>query len=191
MKLLIFADLHDDIKDLSNLLTDSEYDLILTLGDIEFSTLKLIKQYAKTEIIGIEGNHDFHGDLKRCNIENIHMKKVSFNGISFGGFGGSVQYKDNNDFVLYSQLECFAELDNLEPVDIFIAHNSPFGINDKEDLAHQGFKGINNYLDVNKPKLYIHGHQHVDLEITLDNEVSLISVYGYAFVDTDGYIKEN
>ena len=187
MNLLAFADLHDvNRTEIKSILKEVKYDLVLLLGDIDKDTLKFIKDNSLSKIIGVEGNHDLLNTLNDIGIENIHLNTYKHDDFVFGGFNGSVDYKKSHNYHLYSQLECFALLDDFEPVDVFISHNSPFEINDKPDIAHNGFKGINNYIEIFKPKLHIHGHQHLN-HINCDSypDTTIISIYGIALINTD------
>jgi hypothetical protein len=62
-------------------------------------------------------------------------------------------------------------------VDIFFSHNSPRGIHDQEDEVHYGFDGLKTYVLQRKPRILIHGHQHVNEESKL-GDTRIIGVYG-------------
>ncbi len=49
---------------------------------------------------------------------------------------------------------------NFPPVDIFITHCPPRGINDEDELAHQGFEALRKYVDTYHPKVLFHGHTY-------------------------------
>lgn len=64
------------------------------------------------------------------------------------------------------------------PVDIFLSHNSPRGIHDREDEVHYGFEGLTTYISKENPAFVIHGHQHVNKE-TQVGDTQVIGVYGH------------
>ena len=66
--------------------------------------------------------------------------------------------------------------------DIFIAHNSPRGIHDKEDGIHAGFDALRSYIQSAKPRLLIHGHQHLNIE-TQFAETKVLGVYGHIVIE--------
>lgn len=186
MKILTFADLHDGVtKEESDVLKALEFDACIVLGDIERDSLIKIKDICGDRpIIGVEGNHDERDILENLNIKNVHNKIVELNGYKFLGFGGCLPYKPINGVYLHSQLECSVLLGYAPKADVLISHNSPFGIHDnQENIAHTGYKGIVEYMDRVKPKLCLHGHQHVNEITELDNGTLVVGVYGARILD--------
>ncbi len=98
--------------------------------------------------------------MKEINMINLHMCTWSFNGYTFGGFQGCVRYKNNPQAIMYTQEEANAMFTHFPPVDIFISHCPPRGINDEEEIAHQGFDALRNYIDKYHPKVLFHGHTY-------------------------------
>ena len=47
-------------------------------------------------------------------------------------------------------------------VDILVTHAPAFGCNDGQDLPHRGFQCFNQLLDSCKPKIFLHGHVHMN-----------------------------
>lgn len=186
MKLLIFADLHDGITDKEySILKDLEFDVCVTLGDIDEISLSKIKSISKGRtIVGVEGNHDKRDVLKRLEIKNLHNNLIEINGIKLLGFSGCLPYKRMNEVYLHSQLECSVLLGYADKADIFISHNSPFGIHDDQsNFAHTGYKGIVEYIDRVNPKLVLHGHQHINEVTYLENGTCVVGVYGARLID--------
>ena len=62
-------------------------------------------------------------------------------------------------------------------VDVFVAHNSPRGLHERDSDVHQGFDGLLAYVERAKPRLFIHGHQHLDATTVL-GDTTIISVFG-------------
>lgn len=186
MKLLIFADLHNGITNEEyNYLKNLKFDCCVLLGDIERESLLKIKDICNGRpIIGVEGNHDERTILKELDIKDAHNKLIEINGYKFLGFSGCLPYKRMNDVYLYSQVECSVLLGEADKADIFISHNSPFGIHDDQSrISHTGYKGIIEYINRVNPKLVLHGHQHINETTTLENGTSVVGVYGAMLMD--------
>ena len=66
---------------------------------------------------------------------------------------------------------------NFPPVDIFVAHNSPRFIHERDEEVHVGFNAFVRYVRRTKPKLFTHGHQHLDQETQL-GATRVIGIYG-------------
>lgn len=187
MKLLILADLHYvDYYEWQKFLKidKSSFDAILLLGDIDIMFLKSLKGNFPNDImLGVLGNHDNFGDLEYFDIINIHGRTLDMGNLSIVGVEGCLKYKQENA-PLHSQEEISNMLDKISAKDILMSHNSPYGVHDKEDLAHSGYIGVSEYIKNNKPKCCIHGHQHKNI-ITEYEGVMVIGVYGGVILDVD------
>ena len=177
IRTLVFADLHNYPKDNIQQDLKQEYDIIFLLGDISDFYLKLISNYAienNIPICGIVGNHDKWNSLSNNDIVDVHMKNIDYCDILIGGFSGCPLYKEDKSSPQFTQLQAMALLSCYEYVDIFLAHNSPFGINENSD---NGFEGILNYIQENNPKYVLHGHQHINQETIIGN-TKIIGIFG-------------
>lgn len=181
MKLLLLSDLqgvmYEDWINFLNL-DDSNIDAIVTLGDIDTLELKSIKsRFTNKLIFGVLGNHDYDGDLEYCGITNLHNATLTVANKRFVGIEGCVKYKKVKGNPLYTQSE-MGEICNQLPVsDIVISHNSPKGIHDKLDEAHEGFVGLTNYIDEHQPTHVFHGHQHKH-QISTHGNTKVVCIYG-------------
>lgn len=188
MKILAFADIHDGLK-LSeiDIYRDMDFDMCIVLGDIDIMSLEVIKDIAGDKVvIGVHGNHDPSEILLKSGIEDIHCLNKDVNGVRFVGFSGCLPYKQEENIYLYSQMQCSMMLDNwVDSADIIISHNSPYGIHDKDDFIHTGYKGIEEYILKHNPKYCIHGHQHINKVTVMDNGTKVIGVYGISIIDID------
>jgi Icc-related predicted phosphoesterase len=68
-------------------------------------------------------------------------------------------------------------------LDIFVTHAPPWGIHDRQDLAHQGAKAFAWLLRVFQPAYHFHGHVHlyrpdIPAESRYQN-TRVINTYGY------------
>jgi Icc-related predicted phosphoesterase len=111
----------------------------------------------------------------------VHLKTYTFGGLTFGGFCGSWKYKPKGNF-LFEQDEVATLIADFPPVDVFLAHNSPRGIHDRDDEVHIGFVAFTNYITRVKPGFFIHGHQHHEVE-TVVGTTRIIGTFGHRFLD--------
>lgn len=185
MKILAVAD-RDPHIDIARKAEEEGADLIISLGDFERTALLSLEKTSLPKI-GVYGNHDSGAYMEGLGIINMHMKTWQYMGYTFGGFQGCVRYKPNPAAVMYTQTEAEEMLKNFPAVDIFISHCPPRGINDEEEIAHQGFNGLRAYLDRCAPKVLFHGHTYPTEEnLVRDyNGTRVEYVYGYKIVEIE------
>lgn len=170
MKILALADKKSDIP-ITTLVEQHQPDIIVTLGDFERSDLLELASLNHLPKIGVYGNHCSGTYMPELGITDMHMKTATIDDYTFGGFEGCVRYKENPQAIMYTQQEASAMLSGFPPVDIFICHCPPRGINDEDELSHQGFDGLRDYIERHPPKLLMHGH-------TYSSEESLVTQHG-------------
>jgi Icc-related predicted phosphoesterase len=171
MKILAIAD-RPPTKSIISLVNENNLELICTLGDLDEFSLAELKDINHIPKIGVYGNHDSGQYFESLNIINLHLKTFEYKGFTFGGFEGSVRYKENPYAIMYTQEEAFEMLKDFPGVDVMIAHSPPYGINDEPDeLAHQGFKALRKYIEEKRPKYFLHGH-------TYPSEENLVTQFG-------------
>lgn len=172
MRILVIA----DIDELHWKGGSGQADLLISCGDVSDPViLEAAEAYQCSQIYAVKGNHDFPA-LFPPPIIDLHLHVESHGGMAFGGLNGSWKYKPRGHY-LYGQAEATGLLKDFPPVDIFVAHNSPRGIHDKEDGIHTGFDALTAYIHSAKPRLLIHGHQHLNIE-TPFIETKVLGVYG-------------
>jgi Icc-related predicted phosphoesterase len=163
MKILVLA----DIDEFGWTGGGGRADALLALGDI-------------SAVFAVKGNHD--GDAPfPAPVVDLHLRTHELGGLSFGGLNGCLQYKPRGHF-LYYQEEVEAFLADFPAVDVFISHNSPRGVHDRDDDVHTGFSALNTYIDRAAPRLLLHGHQHVDRE-TQVGQTRVIGIYGWKTIE--------
>jgi predicted phosphodiesterase len=177
MRLLVLA----DIDDFHWRHGTGQADLLLSCGDVaDRVILEAAEAHPCKAIFAVKGNHDpdtpFIGPIL-----DLHLQVRKQDGLRFGGLNGSWRYKPLGDF-LYEQLEVESFLASFPAVDIFVSHNSPRGIHDREDQVHQGFDGLTSYILRTAPKVVIHGHQHVDKESQIESS-NVASVFGNKLIE--------
>ena len=173
MTLLIIAD--DDSA--ISLLPEVKADLLISCGDLpDEMILRAASKCSCKHILAVKGNHDSAAPFPDP-IVNLHLNAFTFQGINFGGFGGSWKYKPRGHH-LFEQSEAESALKSFPKVDVFVAHNSPAQVHDKDDFVHAGFTAFNSYIARHQPKLFLHGHQHVEKE-TMMGATRVIGSYGF------------
>ena len=172
MKLLIIADYDSAVHGL----TSERADVLIACGDLADSTiLKAAELSQSPHVFAVKGNHD-SATAFPSPITDLHFNIERYGGLLFGGYNGSWEYKPRGHF-LYEQSEVERMLSSFPSVDVFVAHNSPRGIHDKDDEVHTGFEAFTNYIHRTKPKLFLHGHQHVNTKTQI-GETQVVGVYG-------------
>ena len=156
--------------------TEVDIDLLLSLGDLYDVTIeKAIDIYAPEYVAAIRGNHCVASAFPLPAVD-LHLQTMECFGLTLGGFAGSWQYKRHGNH-MYTQEEVHELLGDLPAVDIFIAHNSPRGIHERDNLIHQGFDAFLEYIDRVQPAYFLHGHQHCN-RISYRGKTCIMGVYG-------------
>ncbi len=177
MKFLLIADIDDFHWNHG----EGKADLLLSCGDVSDQVImEAAKAYDSSLILAVKGNHDTNARFP-APIVDLHLRSYEHNCIRFGGFNGSWRYKPRGNF-LYDQGEAQELLSDFPPANVFLSHNSPRRIHDREDEVHYGFDALNVYIQRVKPRFVIHGHQHTDKE-TMIGETKVIGVYGHKLIE--------
>lgn len=163
MNILALADRSPKIN-IPEVIRDDNIELVITLGDFLKESLWVLEDITTIPKIGVYGNHDSGTYMPSLGIWDMHLKIWDFNGLRFGGFQGCVRYKENPDAIMYTQEEAMRMMTNFPKVDIFVSHCPPRGINDEEEVAHQGFQALRDYIDREQPKVWLHGHTYPTAE---------------------------
>ena len=177
MKILVISDIDDFHWEYGT----GRADVLVSCGDISDQViLEAAESYGCRTILAVKGNHDSKTPFQQP-ITDMHIRVKQINGFSFGGLSGSWKYKPRGHF-LFEQWEVEKYLSNFPLVDIFFSHNSPRGVHDQEDEVHYGFDGLKAYVLRRRPKILIHGHQHINWESQL-GDTRIIGVYGYRVME--------
>jgi len=177
MKLLVLA----DIDDLHWRQGSGRADALLALGDMADTViLEAAAAWQCPAVLAVKGNHDSDAPFPPP-IVDLHLRTREIRGLSFGGLNGCWQYKPRGHF-LYYQEEAEAFLEAFPAVDVFISHNSPRGVHDRDDEVHTGFNALNSYIQRAAPGLLLHGHQHQERE-TQVGSTRVIGVYGWKTIE--------
>lgn len=162
-------------------LADAAAELLISLGDLGDITIeKAFAQYRCTQAFGVKGNHDLDSPFPSF-VTDLHCTVANYGGLTFGGFNGSWKYKPRGHH-LFEQEEVSRMLRAFPKVDVFVAHNSPGGIHERDSDVHQGFRGFMEYIERCQPRYFLHGHQHLNQQTSI-GDTQVIGVFGEAAIE--------
>lgn len=184
MRVLAIADKRPKIDILSTV-RENQIELIVTLGDLTREDILPLAQITDIPKIGIYGNHDSGMYMPELQIWNLHLQTAELHNVRFGGFQGCVRYKENPEAIMYTQEQANQMMVGFQSVDVFISHCPPRGINDEEEVAHQGFDALRAYLEQQQPKIWLHGHTYPTEEtlVTQHDATRIEYVSGYKILE--------
>lgn len=194
MKILLVSDTESKyIWDFFSKDTFSDIDLVISCGDLKSDYLSYLTTMINAPVFYVHGNHD-HNYIKHPpdGCKCIDDKLVVYKGIRILGLGGSMKYK-NGPF-LYTEGEMNRRINRLginlflkKGFDILVSHAAANGINDDNDLCHEGYKCFNKLLDKYSPRYFFHGHVHMNYSrkprITAYKETTIINAYEYYILE--------
>ena len=156
----------------------SDVELIIGCGDLPFYYLDFLTSAVDAPLVYVRGNHD--------------------SGPQYAGLQGSMRYKAHAEY-MYSESEMRVVAAQMVPrllwnrqrvgraLDILVTHSPPYGIHDRSDLPHTGFKVFLSFLRMFKPRYHLHGHVHIyrqdEVVNTRYGETDIINVYPYKVLD--------
>lgn len=171
MKILVFSDIHSDLKRLAELM-NTEADLYFAAGDLVSWSRGLDKaaevmKPKADRVYVIPGNHESPNEIARfCELHgfrNFHGQSIEIEGVHLGGLGCSSPTPFNTPGE-YSELRFTDELKAFagkKPL-VMICHCPPK--NTKLDRAgerlHFGSTAIKQFIDREQPAWFFCGHIH-------------------------------
>jgi len=184
----------------------SDVDMIISCGDIATGYLDFIMSELNKPLYCVVGNHITTKNIKKNYLgqivvdtptcfNNLHLKFYKQNGVLLTGFQGTVWY--NGGPFQYKQWEVYFKLFTLVPrliynkikygryLDIFVAHSAPYKVGDLDDPCHTGLKAFNLFIKIFKPKLFLHGHIHINDR----NQKRERFYYDTKVINCSGYLK--
>lgn len=127
----------------------------------------------------------------------IGRKIVRHEGILIGGLGGCRRY--NNGENQYSEFQMRMQIAGMIPrllwnrlrhgryLDVLLTHAPPYGMNDRPDPTHIGFKAFVWFMDLFQPRYLLHGHVHlydINAERAITHrDTTIINVYDHFVLD--------
>ena len=185
-----------------------DIDLLIGCGDLPFYYLDFLISALDVPMVYVLGNHDqgpqYTADGRTLTDvrggRNIHARSVKFEQLLIAGLEGSMRYRPQAS-LMYSETEMRQQVTRLVPrlllnrqrygryLDILVTHSPPFGIHDRSDIAHTGFKIFNTFIKLFRPRYLLHGHIHVyrrDVpRVTQVENTTIINVYPYRVIEID------
>ena len=169
MKFLVVSDCEMGLPPLP----PDQPDLVISCGDVPVDVLSRVLERYSVPCLGVLGNHD--SSVAPPALVDVHIRLVEEGGVTFAGFEGSWRHKPRGRH-LYEEAEVEALLRNSRPVDVFIAHNPPAGIHDRDDGIHNGFAAFRRYIEEKQPVLFLHGHVHKMAETVVGRTLVVATV---------------
>lgn len=166
----------------------SEYDIILSAGDLDAEYLSFIVTMARAPLLYVHGNHD--GSYEKYPPEGcdcIEDQLFICKGLRILGLGGCPVYSGGPH--QYSERQMSRRIKRLDRkirkaggVDVVLTHAPAAGYGDASDLAHKGFECFIELMDRYKPQYWIHSHVHLNYghdipRIVKRNDTTIINAY--------------
>lgn len=170
MNILMVADTHGRLmqRDIAKVLDGRTPDVVFLLGDMSVDDVEALQDFEGTKNVpmyGVIGNHDSHDLLSSHGITDLHLKTMKIGEYVVGGFGGSIRYKDDPSYLMYTNPQSDEILSDFAGCDIFLTHDKPcfkpFPLFKNIAVhAHSGLTGIAKYIERCQPAYAFHGHMH-------------------------------
>ncbi len=169
MKILAVADTESDALwdhfDKSRL---CGIDLIISCGDLAGEYLSFLATFTHAPVLYVHGNHDEkYQEVPPEGCVCIEDRIYVYQGIRILGLGGSMRYRDG--LYQYTERQMKKRVRRLWPsltyhrgFDILVTHAPAYQLGDGRDLPHQGFRTFRDLLDRYEPRVYLHGHVHLN-----------------------------
>ena len=143
-------------------------DVIVSCGDLKASYLSFLATMLSIPVLYVRGNHDdsYEKDPPGgCTC--IEDMVFEYEGVRFLGLGGSFRYKPGKN--QYTEREMKKRVKKLsfklrrkKGFDVLVTHAPALGVHDDEDQCHRGFDVFNYLVERYEPKVFVHGHVHMN-----------------------------
>ena len=167
----------------------SQYDIILSTGDLDAEYLSFIVTMARAPLLYVHGNHD--GSYEKYPPEGcdcIEDQLFVCKGLRILGLGGCPVY--NGGPHQYSERQMSRRIKRLDRkirkvggVDVVLTHAPAAGYGDAGDFAHRGFECFVELIDRYEPQYWIHSHVHLNYGYSIPRiwkrgNTTIINAYG-------------
>ncbi|MDO5407607.1 MAG: metallophosphoesterase [Eubacteriales bacterium] len=147
-----------------------DVDLIIACGDLRQKYLEFFATLSHAPVLYVAGNHDYwYNPRSGCGgCTCIEDRIFEYKGVRILGLGGCMRYHPDVDNQYTEQemtwriRKLWWQLKRKGGIDILVTHAPARGVNDLEDLPHQGFECFRGLLEKYEPALFIHGHVHAN-----------------------------
>lgn len=185
----------------------SDVRLVIGCGDLPNTYLDFLASVLIRPLYYVRGNH-FWEDTRSGQEPvvvggNLDNRLVNERGLLLGGLEGSMRYKPGA--AQYTDFEMWTKVIRMMPalmlnqwlhgraIDILVTHAPPYGIHDRPDRAHRGFKAFLKFMKWFKPKYLLHGHIHIwdrrEVTKTRYEQTWVINVYPWRIIEVDHVLK--
>lgn len=143
-------------------------DLIISCGDLAPQYLSFLATFTKAPVLYIWGNHDYcYEDTPPEGCICIDNDIYVYEGMRIMGLGGCMCYNYGKLQFTERQMrrryrKMWFKLWRRKGIDILVTHAPAYRLNDGSDLPHTGFKIFRKIMDKYKPKVFAHGHVHIN-----------------------------
>jgi len=183
-----------------------DIEMVFGCGDLPFYYLEYIVTMLTIPVLYVRGNHDdrpYHTSDGRV-VEraegclDMDGRIVHESGLLVAGIEGSMRYRPDGK-CMYNNEEIAFKLARMTPhllfnklrygryLDVLITHSPPYGIHDRFDLPHTGFKSFLPFMRTFRPRYLLHGHVHhynpSAITQTRYHDTFVINVYPHAILD--------
>lgn len=169
-------------------------ELILACGDLRQEYLDFFATMCHAPLFYVHGNHDRwskKGWQSSC--VSLEDDIVEYKGIRILGLGGSMRYHPDGKYQ-YTEAQMQRRIAKLwwklarnKGFDILVTHAPAKGINDLDDLPHQGFSCFKTLMERYHPALFVHGHIHANYgnfkRIDQFGDTMVVNAYDHYILD--------
>ena len=173
MKLLVFSDIHADLRAASNLVKRSaDVDVVVGAGDYIMphqglgEMIAALRKIEKPTVL-VSGNCENTADLKSAchgwqNAHVLHGEQATIDGMSFFGIGGGIPITPFGSWSYdFNENEALQLLKDCPLGGVLISHSPPKGILDISSEGQSlGSTAIKDTIRAKNPQLVICGHIH-------------------------------
>jgi hypothetical protein len=183
--------------------------MVLSCGDLPNYYLEFIVTMLGGPLYYVIGNHAMEVKQRYDSQDrwqypggctNIDGRIVRYRRLLIAGLEGSMCY-NSEPYFQYTDREMAQKVWRLVPtlvlnkvrygryLDILISHAPPWGIHDRPDRCHQGFRAFLTLMERFRPRYLIHGHVHVYSPLeetsTMYRDTEVLNTYGYRTLEID------
>jgi Icc-related predicted phosphoesterase len=171
MKVLVFSDIHGDLRTLRKLLA-TEADYYFSAGDLVtwargFERAGPILKERAGRVYVIPGNHESEADIARlCDeygLTNFHGQNATLGGHVIAGLGYSnkTPFHTPGEYTEEQMAEQLARFDALSP-SIVVAHCPPYDtkLDEAGSRQHIGSTSVRYFIERVQPAHFLCGHVH-------------------------------
>jgi Icc-related predicted phosphoesterase len=178
LKLLIFSDIHNDLKALARLM-DMEADYYFAAGDLVTFARGLeacgeILKRRADKVYVLPGNHESADQIaalcEKFALHDFHERTMSIGAYHIAGLGYSspTPFNTPGEYTEAQLAEKLAKFAALKPL-ILICHAPPQGtlLDRVRDGLHAGSQAVRDFVDHHQPEYLFCGHIHEAEGVTL------------------------